>query len=475
MTSRIPVYVILVACNLIPFASQNIINNNIDEEPTIDNIAQDFLKNSENNDLLQNILQSESGKQLGGMVMENLLKSGGGSDLLSGLGSMLTDDKGALDSKMLGSMLKMFTENASDDLNAGRPTRKTSSNEPSLNGLIKDFTGDFLSNGNAMSLLSYLPMLMQTVTSYTEEDIHNHESEHASHSWLVPPVLEKVHIFWDHFTQSELGKSLYSQFGIGKILKNFADKDGNFNFDRFVELMDNQSFRRYWIKKATSSLADIISYFADPMIQKKYFTNVMFLTNGFLKARGYPKQVLFDTNRPTESISAFLSYFTKKYFSYKMDFTEYVRPIVNYVEALIQMAQDQSNALKRGISTHSVADKITDILNMEFIEPILRVFRAYRFGKRVPRCDKYVMCVINQEDQNKDKNNTLMNIRLGLSKISSFLASWFLSSHTNSSYWSLYQAITHSDNACSAVYPQDCSEFHFEELKVTTEYYHNEL
>lgn len=110
------------------------------------------------------------------------------------------------------------------------------------------------------------------------------------------------------------------------------------------------------------------------------------------------------------------------------------------------MAQQQSKALKQGIVEHSIADKITDTLNLELIEPILRVFRAYRYSKRVPKCDKYVMCLINQEEQNRDIS--LPSVKILLSKTGSLVASWFLTYHTNSSYWSLYRAITESDSKC---------------------------
>lgn len=48
-------------------------------------------------------------------------------------------------------------------------------------------------------------------------------------------------------------------------------------------------------------------------------------------------------------------------------------------------------AQQRGMlymDSHQLSDKLADTINLEVIEPIARVNRAYRFARKVPQCDK---------------------------------------------------------------------------------------
>jgi hypothetical protein len=92
------------------------------------------------------------------------------------------------------------------------------------------------------------------------------------------------------------------------------------------------------------------------------------------------------------------------------------------------------------VDSQLLSDKLADTINLEVIEPIARVNRAYRFAKKVPQCDKYVMCLVNREPQ--DEKPSLPGLRPLLSKSASLILSWFLSSTTKTSYWDLYRSIT---------------------------------
>lgn len=102
-------------------------------------------------------------------------------------------------------------------------------------------------------------------------------------------------------------------------------------------------------------------------------------------------------------------------------------------------------AQKRGASLKSenireLSNKLADTINMEIIEPIVRVNRAYRFIKSVPECDRYVLCLVNEVNPNEQLS--LPGLKEILSKGSSLLASWFLSEHTGTPFWTLYTDIT---------------------------------
>lgn len=49
-------------------------------------------------------------------------------------------------------------------------------------------------------------------------------------------------------------------------------------------------------------------------------------------------------------------------------------------------------AQKRGFfqgDSKELSHKLADTINLEIIEPIARVNRAYRFAKKLPKCDRY--------------------------------------------------------------------------------------
>lgn len=92
-----------------------------------------------------------------------------------------------------------------------------------------------------------------------------------------------------------------------------------------------------------------------------------------------------------------------------------------------------------------LSDKLADTINLEIIEPLARVNRAYRFAKNVPACDKYVICLVNEENQNDPVQ--LPELKKMLYKGSSLIASWFISGHTGTPFWTLYE-IVNSNQRC---------------------------
>lgn len=117
------------------------------------------------------------------------------------------------------------------------------------------------------------------------------------------------------------------------------------------------------------------------------------------------------------------------------------------------LAQQRGLLIKEGLDSRALSQKLTDTLNLEIIEPLARVYRAYRFAKKVPECDKYVLCLINQEDQNEVVS--LPGLKTALSKSSSIVVSWFLSGKTGSSFWSLYSNIMDEKDCSVSIFDTD--------------------
>ncbi|XP_070138027.1 uncharacterized protein [Drosophila bipectinata] len=212
--------------------------------------------------------------------------------------------------------------------------------------------------------------------------------------------------------------------------------------------------------------------------------------NGLLKSQGYPKQTHFDPARPGETISNLLDHVAKHHLNVKIDSRQYVKPAVGYAKELLKLGQ------ARGLlqfNATEISDKLTDTLNLEVIEPVLKVHRAYRYISKTPQCDRYVLCQLNaaaldqqqklqqqqqQKSQQRQSQTSASGLIAGVSpkivKIGSMGAAIFISTETGTPFWTLFGVINAPYN-CEAKYPVDCNGFHEGEAKVTTEYIHNEL
>lgn len=273
--------------------------NKLDDDPNpFAEAAQAFLQNGKAADIggmIGNFMQSDEGKQLGGMLMGAALNNGGAAQLLSGLGSMLSngDDQKAsgsgFDPSILGNIVGMMADAA------GKEGGKKGGNDegPDL-GNIMNMASTFLNNdgkksddmpdiGNILNLagdlfqqsgmkpenaMEYLPQLLSTINAFTGPEAKQREMEHAQHAWFMPPLAEKAHIMFDHFAHSDLGRNLWRILGLEKFFNIFS-KEGRFDFVKLFEMLENQSFRRHWISLVTKRITDIIAVVTDPKIHKK--------------------------------------------------------------------------------------------------------------------------------------------------------------------------------------------------------------
>lgn len=76
--------------------------------------------------------------------------------------------------------------------------------------------------------------------------------------------------------------------------------------------------------------------------------------------------------------------------------------ITHIFQQTLKLAQSASQNLASRSDYHAIADRLTDTLNLEVIEPVLRVYRAYKHSKEAPHCQEHLMCVVNRHhDQDK--------------------------------------------------------------------------
>lgn len=275
--------------------------NQREEEPSpFLDIASTFLESFNQN-------QNGGGSSLDGIagiasMIGSMMSDGGkaqpsgAAQIIAGLGSLMSANNGGggggFDPSMIGNVIQMFAASSS----GGRDKRSKEGG----NGLetVLSIASTFLSNYNQNQddendletneinpekrnpykkndavdgLMNLMPIVMQTLSSFSGSEMEKTEQEHKNHDHVLPPFLEKIHQMWDHFTKSELSDALYSKLGLDLVFKGFVGRDGKLDYDKLFDSLQNQSFRRRWIQKAVIYLADWANYYlSNPEVFKRY-------------------------------------------------------------------------------------------------------------------------------------------------------------------------------------------------------------
>lgn len=193
------------------------------------------------------------------------------------------------------------------------------------------------------------------------------------------------------------------------------------------------------------------------------------IANAFLQSQGFPKKSLINIERPSESLTNLINHGARKYVNTDVDSSLVVKPIVKWFEKVSKFGKKD---FLKDLNTTEVSDSLTDTFNLEIIEPIAKVHRAYRFAIKNPKCDRYVICEVNSHD--KSEKLELGNFKPSIMKFGSYAASWFISGKTHTSFWTLF-AIANEPKDCNNVFYPQCSEFNDVENSVKSEYVHTEL
>lgn len=236
--------------------------------------------------LLQSFLQTDGGRQIGDMLLNSRNSNSGVSDIVSGIGSLLSGNKqSSINPELIGHMVDMFAtmgsgNNEDNNIDDNNNSKEPSSGEnnvqwESMLNLVTGLVSQKKQDNPLEGFMNILPILMQTISGghvHREdpelEDVEEHR-KHQQASTFLPPFLANLYIYWDHFKDSELGRTLWTNSGLGAIFRLFTDKDGNFQIDRIFESMENASFRRRWIRSLTSFVADWVKHVSDPTTQTR--------------------------------------------------------------------------------------------------------------------------------------------------------------------------------------------------------------
>ena len=178
-----------------------------------------------------------------------------------------------------------------------------------LEGIVNMGSMLMSQNGNSDLMMGLIPMLLSNfgIDNNEVDGASNKMHDHSGHSWYMPPIVENLHVMWDHFSNSELGQTLWKKSGLSKFVGQMLDSKGRIQYEKLLDSFENPSLRRKWIRSLTNYVGEWISYISDPQIQQRYLNTAQFVGNSFLKSQGFPKSAMFDSMRPVESLSRYFA------------------------------------------------------------------------------------------------------------------------------------------------------------------------
>lgn len=255
--------------------------------------------------LLQQFLQKDGGKQLGDIFTGGRAAgNNNGADILSGIASIFAESTGksegggqGLDPSIIGHVAELITNVIStespktDDDDLKTNEIPSSKDQQQSSGQQQQFdwnsalqiasafmpkSGDDgqSSSGALEGLLNLLPLLSSGLSGshvhFADAELEDKEEhEMFRKPSFLPPFLNNLYEYWEHFKTSDLGQTLWSNSGLENIFQLFIDKDGYFQVDRVFESMENTSFRRKWIKSLSTFVGGWVKHLSDPLTQAR--------------------------------------------------------------------------------------------------------------------------------------------------------------------------------------------------------------
>ncbi|XP_076759445.1 uncharacterized protein LOC143428454 isoform X2 [Xylocopa sonorina] len=442
--------------------------------------AKSFFLNKDNVNSLQGLARAflqPDGRREASNLFDGKSNLDDVGQLVSGLGSLFSGNENGngVDLSMLGTVLSSVVNSKSKD--SRRSARSVETDEHEQPGI--DFSnvlnmGSMLlgQNGNFDLLMGVLPMLLSNLGGESNEiDGKSHKAhDHSGHSWYMPPVLENLHLMWDHFSNSELGQTLWQNSGLSQFVGQITDPEGRIQYETLLESFENPTTRRKWIRSLTNYVGEWISHVSDPQIQQRYLNTAQFVGNSFLKSQGFPKSAMFDSMKPVESLSRLVNAVGKRHLGIKIESSQYIKPAVAYVKELIALASEKGFIMSR-VNAREISNRLSDMINYDIISPMLKSYRAYKWATKRPECAKQILCSISEKNEEPTEQPTLRSVLL---KVTSFPAALAVSNKLGTNFWSLYGALMGHER-CIEKYPAECVDFHEEEIRITTENIHSEL
>ena len=87
--------------------------------------------------------------------------------------------------------------------------------------------------------------------------------------------------------------------------------------------------------------------------------------NGILTMQKIPSHLLFDPNRPSQSIADLLDFMAQKYLQKEISSIVYVKPAVAYIKESIKLIKSHDFVLE--LNKPEFRDEVTDAFNLEVL------------------------------------------------------------------------------------------------------------
>lgn len=117
------------------------------------------------------------------------------SQIISGLSSLMSGGQNNHLS-MMGSFLDLL--NAGSNKRSARDTEHKEESGIDWGNIISMGSMFLQQNANNDVTLGLLPMLLDSL-GHGMKDNDAGNKDHSGHSWFLPPILENIHIMWEHF------------------------------------------------------------------------------------------------------------------------------------------------------------------------------------------------------------------------------------------------------------------------------------
>lgn len=182
---------------------------------------------------------------IGSLVQQDGSKSNSGglgaAQILTGISQLMANANGGggggsgFDPSIIGNVIEMFTaggDSSDDDDDQSQAKRRKRAHSSQDGGIgidtILNIASAFMGNTNNVDshadkanegLMSLLPMAIQAINSFNGPAGDRVHAKHKDHQWVLPPFLERIHVLWDHFSNSELAEALWEKSGVNQIFK----------------------------------------------------------------------------------------------------------------------------------------------------------------------------------------------------------------------------------------------------------------
>lgn len=132
------------------------------------------------------------------MMLEKRSATDGVSQIISGISSLMSGGQNNQGFDMIGTILSAMTANDNVGRRSARDTEHDEEGGIDWGNIINMGSMFLQQKANNDILMGLVPLVLETLGHGTK-DGHVQSTDHSAHSWFLPPILENIHVMWEHF------------------------------------------------------------------------------------------------------------------------------------------------------------------------------------------------------------------------------------------------------------------------------------